>query len=138
MKMLGMLPVESVRPNRWNVNVLPSVEYARLKAVMRISGPERTEPIVVRKAEDGAWEIVNGEQRWKAAKELGWKAIPALEVEGKGEAAKFLCLSFNAVRGHIDLVKLSELLLADPEMAEAVRKVYGGAKLRSLLKALRG
>lgn len=135
MKMLGMLPIGSVRPNKWNVNVIAGEEYARLKEAMRASGPEKTEPIVVRRAEDGAFEIVNGEQRWRIAGELGWKAIPALEVEVDRKEAKFLCLSYNALRGTVDFVKLSELLLVDPEMVEAAEMVYGPEKTKEFMES---
>lgn len=125
MKWLGMLPVESVRPNNWNTNKVPEEEFKRLKAEMASTGPEKTEPITVRKAEDGAWEIVNGEQRWRIAKGLGWKAIPVAEVEADRRTAKYLCLSYNALRGTIDYPMLSKLLVVDPEMVEASIRVFG-------------
>lgn len=130
-----MLPVESVRPNKWNVNMMPKEEYKRLKAEMAKTGPEKTEAITVRKAEDGAWEIVNGEQRWQTAKELGWKAIPAQEVEADRREAKYLSLSYNALRGTVDYVKLSRLLPLDPEMVEATIRVFGKELTDSLLES---
>jgi len=135
MRMLGMLPVESVRPNKWNVNAISDEEYAKLKEAIRASGPENMEPIIVRTAEDGVWEIVNGEQRWKIAKELGWKTIPAAEVKIDRKEAKYLCLSYNALRGKVNFVKLSELLLDDPEMIEAATRVFGKAKVEELLES---
>ncbi len=135
MKWLGMLPIESVRPNSWNVNVLPPAQYAVLKEGMRISGPERTEPITVRRAEDGALEMVDGEQRWRIARELGWRIIPAVEVEVDRKSAKLLCLSYNAVRGTVDTVKLSEMLLADTEMVEAASMVYGKEEVRRMIES---
>lgn len=135
MKWLGMLPVESVRPNSWNINALPKEEFQRLKAEMAKAGPEKTEAITVRKTEDGAWEIVNGEQRWRAAKELGWKAVPAQEVVADRKEAKFLSLSYNAIRGTVDVVRLSKILPTDPEMYEAAVRVYGKETADSLLES---
>jgi len=135
MRMLGMLPVESVRPNTWNVNAIPDEEYAKLKEAIRASGPERMEPITVRRAEDEALEIVDGEQRWKIAKELGWKAIPAVEVDVDRKEAKFLCLSYNALRGTVNLVKLADLLAADPEMVEVTLRLYGREKTVELIES---
>jgi len=132
MKSLGMVAIESVRPNKWNVNAISDEEYAKLRKAIRASGPERMEPITVRRAEDGTLEIVNGEQRWKIAKELGWKDIPAVEVEVDRKTAKFLCLSYNALRGTVNFVKLAELVQADPEMVEAVAAVYGEDEVKRL------
>lgn len=137
MKTLGMLPLESIRPNSWNVNVIAGSEFAKLKEAMKASGPEKTEPVMVRRAEDGSWELVDGEQRWRAAKELGWKALPAVEVDVDRREAKFLCLSFNALRGTVDVVKLSELLLADQEMFEAAARVYGREKAEEFRESAR-
>ena len=64
MKMLGMVPVEKLKPNEWNAVELKGDDESKLKAQMRISGPERTEAITVRRVGD-VWEIVNGEKRWR-------------------------------------------------------------------------
>jgi len=138
MRSLGMLPVDGVRPNSWNVNAISEEDYRNLKRLIALNGPERMEPITVRRAEDGAWEIVNGEQRWKIAKELGWKAIPAVEVEVDRRTAKLLCLSYNALRGTVNMVKLAELVKVDPEMEDAAKKVYGEKAVDKLKSGAKG
>jgi len=135
MRKVEMLPVESVRPNSWNVNVLREKELAKLKEEMKALGPERTQPIVVRRIGDGAWQIVDGEQRWKIAKQLGWKHIPAIEVKVDRKEAKLLCLGFNKLRGVIDFVKLSEILQTDREMVEAATRVLGRKTTETLIEA---
>jgi len=135
MRKVEMLPVESVRPNSWNVNILRRREFASLKEEMKALGPERAQPIVVRRIGDGAWEIVDGEQRWKIAKQLGWKRIPAIEVEVDRKEAKLLCFDFNDLRGVIDFVKLSEILQTDQEMVEVVTRVLGRKVAEALIEA---
>ncbi|TXK92071.1 nucleoid occlusion protein, partial [Parageobacillus sp. SY1] len=36
------------------------------------------QPIVVRECEDGKFEIIAGERRWRAVQKLGWSEIPAI------------------------------------------------------------
>jgi len=36
------------------------------------------QPIVVRELEDGRYEIIAGERRWRAMKRLGWEEVPAI------------------------------------------------------------
>lgn len=134
MRMLA-LPIKDVRPNKWNVNVLAEKDETALKQQMRVSGPEKTEPITVRKAPDDTWEIINGEQRYRIAEELGWSAIPAVEIEANNLEAKTLCLSYNAIRGNIDFAKLSKLLLEDEEMVEASRRVLGEETTKKLMES---
>ena len=66
-----IVPIDQVRPNTWNPKdentedfkkVLFSVEHNGLKL-----------PIVVR--ENNGYEIIDGEQRWRAAKQLGFKMV---------------------------------------------------------------
>jgi hypothetical protein len=135
MKLLGMLPVKDVKPNTWNVNFLTKEEKLKLKEQMKLSGQERTPPITVRKAADGLWEIVDGEQRWSIAKELGWSGIPAVEVEVPDLDAKRLNLSYNYLRGSIDFVKLSKIVVEDKEMVQACREVFGSQETDALISS---
>ncbi|MEM3714041.1 MAG: ParB N-terminal domain-containing protein [Candidatus Bathyarchaeia archaeon] len=54
-----------------------SEDERRLRDSMVSSGPLMTPPIFVRKMDDH-YEIIDGEQRWLVARELGWTHIPAI------------------------------------------------------------
>ena len=41
------------------------------------------QPIILRRAEDGAYVIVAGERRWRACKRLAWASMDAVVVDGK-------------------------------------------------------
>jgi len=132
MKWLGLIPVEKVKANPWNAVELPEEDYKTLKAQMRISGPERTEAITVRRV-DEFYEIVNGEKRWRIAKELGWKQIPAQELENASTYdAKKYCISYNLLRGTLNYVKLAKLMLNDEELYKAYAELAGGDKAKEL------
>ena len=72
-----MLNVELIHPNKHNCNVMPKEQFKAMKSDMEaMAGPDGMEPILVRTTSTG-FEIVNGEHRWRAAKELGWVVIKA-------------------------------------------------------------
>lgn len=118
------LRLDQVSPNPWNCNILTQDERVKLKRQMSISGPERTPPIIVRKFGD-AYQIVDGEQRWDVAKELGWIHIYAIPVDVDEQEAKALCLSYNRLRGRLDWYKLLRVLNQDMKAGVDVCKVYG-------------
>jgi len=133
------IPIDMIRPNPWNVNLLTEEEFNRLKEFMKSSGPERTPPAVVRERE-GGYEIVDGEQRWRAAKELGWRSLPAMVIKASDLEAKKYTLSFNYLKGRINYIKMLELMAEDEELAAAAREVFSKsewAALENLLKLYR-
>lgn len=134
MKMLGLVSVEAVVPNEWNAVELSEEDERKLKSQMRVSGPEKTEPITVRRVGE-KWEIVNGEKRWRIARELGRKQIPAVEIDVPAQEAKMYCLSYNLLRGTVNYVKLQRLLLKDPEMVEVYHELLGKERAEQLIES---
>lgn len=103
------LDVDKIRPNPWNPNVQDAFMYDRQKASIHTYG--FAQPIIVRLAADGEYEIIDGEHRWRAAKELGMKQIPAWDL-GKvtDTEAKQLVEVFIHLRGNPDLVAEAKLI----------------------------
>ena len=134
MKMLGLVPVDKMSPNAWNTIEIPSEDRDKLKGQMKISGPEKTEPVVVRRVGDG-WEIIDGEKRWRTAKELGWTHLPAVEVDVSVYEAKKYCLSYNLLRGTVNFVALGELLVKDEEMVRVCNELLGKDKTERLMQS---
>jgi ParB-like chromosome segregation protein Spo0J len=129
-----MIPVEKVKPNEWNAIELPAESEAILKQQMKAGGPEKTEAITVRKVGEN-WEIINGEKRWRIAKQLGWTHIPAVEIEASTYESKKYCLSYNLLRGTVNYVKLSNLLMKDEEMVKVCREIMGDEKTEELIES---
>jgi len=117
------LRLDQVSPNPWNCNILTQDDRLKLKQQMSVSGPEKTPPIMVRQVDD-AYQIIDGEQRWSVAKELGWIHIYAIPVEADELEAKALCLSYNILRGRLDWYKLRKVLNQDMKAGVDVYKVY--------------
>lgn len=70
---LKIVPIEQVKPNTWNPKDKNTEEYSRVLDSVKKKGL-RT-PIVVRELGPDSYEIIDGEQRWTACKELAFKDI---------------------------------------------------------------
>ena len=68
-------------------------------------------PVLVREIEVDTYEIIDGEHKWKGAKELGYTEILIANL-GKVEdsLAKTLTIAMNNIRGQDDILKRAELL----------------------------
>lgn len=133
-KMLQNIPLEKIRPNPWNCNFLPKPERKRLKKQM-VNKPEGTPPIMVRKIDKETYEIIDGEQRWSIAQELGWSTIPTIVFKDlPDEDAKLLTLSYNKLRGNINWFKLSDLVEKGLVTRELLEKVLSGEEMANLEK----
>ena len=128
-----LLPINSVKPNPWNPNYMSEDEKRKLKDVMASSGPSLTPPIFVRKMDDH-YEIIDGEQRWLVARELGWTHIPAIVRDVPDAEAKKLTLSLNYLKGRVNYAKIARWIRErkDLEMLKAFEETFGPAAARIL------
>jgi ParB/RepB/Spo0J family partition protein len=101
---------------------MPSAEYEALKKDMQQSGPNGVGPVVVSSAKDfyiqplsdlSGYVIVDGEHRWRVAKELGWKEIRAEVRKITESEAKAVCYRANREHGNLDPFKEANLFLSD-------------------------
>ena len=129
------IPVEKIRPNPWNVNFLLDYERARLRDAMAKYGPRAIPPIIVRER-NGVYEIVDGEQRWSIAKELGWKNIPVVLKDFTDDEVRELCLSYNVLRGRADWFRLAEIMAEESERGIEPSRVYGDILDADMISAL--
>jgi hypothetical protein len=113
-----------VRPNAWNTNVVSESVRKTIKRRMIAGGPESTPPIIVRKVGE-AYEIVDGEQRWRIARELGWKYMDAIVLELTDLEAKKMCFSLNKNRGWQNWFKLSDEMVKDQQAGVNIYAAYG-------------
>jgi len=107
------LPIDNIHPNEWNVNSMSFEDFNELKQSIQTTKGEhlRKIPIQVRKINDEYYEIIDGEHRWKAMKELGFTHIPAIiEKDVNLEETKTLNVIQSNNRGKVDYFKLSKLL----------------------------
>lgn len=68
------LPLGKLRANRYSPSAMSDKEFKALKNSMELCGV--WQPLLVRPIEQGIYEIVDGLQRFRAAKEMGWDTLP--------------------------------------------------------------
>jgi len=108
------VPVNSIQPNKYNPNRQSEHDFELLLRSMREDG--FTQPIVCQKK---TREIVDGEHRWRAAMELGFKEIPVVFVDMTPEQMRISTLRHNRARGSED-IELSAQVLRDLQQLGAL------------------
>jgi len=103
------IPIDQIEPNPWNPNRMSKREFEALKQEIQKRG--QIYPIVVRELENGKYQIIDGEHRWKAMKELGYRTIKIINL-GKVDdrLAKILTVNLNQIRGEFDIEALYTLI----------------------------
>lgn len=101
------IPIDNIHPNHYNANRQEAREFDLLIKSMEEDG--FTQPIIVQSRTN---EIVDGEHRWRAAHQLGYKEIPVVFVDMTPEQMRISTLRHNRARGSED-VELSTQVLRD-------------------------
>ena len=76
---LQIVPIDQVRPNSWNPKPKRGTNYDKIKKSIETHG-QKIYPVVVR--QNNGYEIIDGEQRYTACLDLGFKEILIYD-EGK-------------------------------------------------------
>lgn len=106
---ISQVPTGSLRANPYNTNVVSPNNEEKIKESIRRFGFFK--PILVRTLSDGSMEIVGGEHRWQAAKDLGFDHVDVIDLgEIDDIKAKQISLIDNGRYGQDDNYKLAELL----------------------------
>ncbi|APM29218.1 ParB/RepB/Spo0J family partition protein [Klebsiella michiganensis] len=108
---ISILTVETaqLRPNPWNTNVVGAQNFDKLKNSIDRLGFFK--PILVRDMEDGTYQILGGEHRWRAAIEQGMASVPVTSVGVvEDNVAKQMSLVDNERYGEDDAVELQRLI----------------------------
>lgn len=116
------LPPDLLVPNTWNPNRMDAFMYS--KAIESIREFGFIDPITAR-PKNKSFEIIDGEHRWKAAKDLGLRTIPCFVLVLDDAQAKKLTILLNELRGSPDPVELGVLLkdLLETESVESLSVV---------------
>ncbi|OCA92043.1 nucleoid occlusion protein [Pseudobacillus wudalianchiensis] len=71
------IPVSLIMPNRFQPRtIFDDGKIEELARTIHIHGI--IQPIVVRETEDGKYELIAGERRWRAVQTLKWETVPAI------------------------------------------------------------
>jgi ParB family chromosome partitioning protein len=121
------LPLSQIRPNPYQPRQdVDPVALEELKASIRQAG--LLQPVVVRAAREGGYELIAGERRLRACQALGWERIPAVKRDVDDRTVLTLALIENLQRDDLSPVDeargydrlLAEFSLTQQDVADAV------------------
>lgn len=120
-----------IEPNKYNPNVLKGEKYEALKRDMEAGNydPILVSPRLIFYGGESLYEvgkryvIVDGEWRWRAAIELGFKTIKCEVRDLTLSEAKTITYKVNRQRGNMDPFKEAELFQAEVEAGLTEEKV---------------
>ncbi|MGD2112654.1 MAG: ParB/RepB/Spo0J family partition protein [Gammaproteobacteria bacterium] len=138
---LCKLPVDIIRRGRYQPRIDMHKESLQDLADS-ISAQGVLQPIVVRRIDNDAYEIIAGERRWRAAQLAGLHEIPAIVREVEDRAAIAIALIENIQRENLNPMEeakslnrlISEFELTHEQAAEAVGR--SRAAVSNLLRLL--
>jgi len=126
---LVQLPLGSIRPNaRQPRRRFEAEGISELADSVRAQG--LVQPVVVRPISGGAWELIAGERRWRAARAAGLATIPALVRETDDRESLLLALVENVAREDLSPIEearayavlMDEFSLSLGDVAERVAR----------------
>lgn len=92
------VPIDSLKPNSWNVNEMTPEKEAALRRSIEEDGLVAQ---VIECLADGT--IIDGEHRWRVLKEMGTEKVPVVYSDLPEEEARLATLRRNLVRGEPEL-----------------------------------
>jgi ParB family chromosome partitioning protein len=119
-----VLALDRVEPGPWQVRRdFHPAKMAELVESVRAQGV--LEPILVRAAEAGRYQIIAGERRYRAACEAGLPTIPARVLEIDDVGARVIGLMENIQRDDLNEVERAEGLVALKELTRQTWEEVG-------------
>jgi len=101
------LPIESIRPNPHQPRRdFPAEELDSLAESIRAQG--LLQPVVVRPAGSGLYELIAGERRWRAAARAGFERVPAVVRKTADAEMLPLALIENLLREDLNAIEEAE------------------------------
>jgi ParB family chromosome partitioning protein len=124
------IAIDKIRPRPLNCNQLDDEVYNGLKEDMKRNGLRY--PIHVRPIGPDSYEIVDGEHRWRAAQELGWKEIECEVEELSDEEADIANITLNPERQRNPAIagQIFNKLRMKGHTQESIARIFGITQAR--------
>jgi ParB family chromosome partitioning protein len=136
---LKHIPVDALSPNPYQPRrVFDESALSELAESMQRSG--LLQPIVARAGENGEYDVVVGERRWRAAQQLGWTEIAAVVRDVDDRTLLTLALVENLQRdalSPIDEARGYQRLMGEFEVSQAEVGELVGRGRSTVANALR-
>ncbi|WP_404459606.1 nucleoid occlusion protein [Oceanobacillus kapialis] len=100
------LPVSDIEPNRYQPRSIFKEEKIK-ELAQTINTHGMIQPIVVRKLEEeeGKYELIAGERRWRAVQSLGWETVSAIVREMTNTETASVALIENLQREELTVIE---------------------------------
>jgi len=92
------MPLDKIDPRTLNCNELDDEAFSGFVEDIKANGLRY--PILVRHTGPDSYELVDGEHRWRAAKQLGWKEIQVQVVDMSKEEAEVANFELSQIVGN--------------------------------------
>jgi len=102
------LPIAQLKEAPWNTNQMDAQVEFRLKESIRRFGIVSN--MVVRKLDDGNFEVLSGNHRLRVLVEMGFTTAPCVIIEVDDAHARLLAQALNRIHGEDDLGLRAEAL----------------------------
>jgi ParB family chromosome partitioning protein len=97
---LREVPVQSIRPNPFQPR--RTIEPTKLQELAdSIQASGLLQPVVVREAPNGGYELIAGERRWRAVQKLGWSKVPVVVKPADDRTLLTLAIIENIQRAEL-------------------------------------
>ncbi|MBF6615009.1 MAG: ParB/RepB/Spo0J family partition protein [Chloroflexi bacterium] len=118
-----LLPLELIRPNSWQPRQHADAERMQeLIDDVRVRGI--LEPLIVRPVEDGQFEVIAGERRFRAATAAELRSVPVIVREDvTEEEAREISLVENLLREDLDIEDEARFIKALYDQKRSLRAV---------------
>lgn len=126
------LPLSALHPN-------PHQPRKRLEGIEDLAQSVKEkgllQPLLVRPLEDGRYEIIAGERRYRAAMEAGLSEVPAVVLDVSQEEARALALVENLKREDLNPYEETVALLELLALRQGVNREEAARLLQNLLQS---
>lgn len=129
---LLVVPIDEVRPNTWNPKDKDTKEFQDVKASIAENGLRGFIVVRENQKDNSKYEIIDGEQRWTACKELGFEKI-VIYNEGvvDDKKAKELTLWWQ-VQVQFNELSLAKLVASMIEEFGEITSPYNEKKIKEM------
>lgn len=101
------IPVDQIEVNpRQPRRAFDPIALDELARSLKASG--MLQPVIVRRTPSGAWQLIAGERRWRAARQAGLERIPAIVREANDAESLELALVENLLREDLNPLEEAE------------------------------
>lgn len=104
------IDIEKIKENTWNPNSMNDKDFKALVKSIEKVWDNSEQPIMLRPAGNGTYEIIDGAHRYRACLTLGYKTVIAIVKQETDAQARLDTIAMNKLRWDFNTTELAQLL----------------------------